>query len=238
MTSSEKRPRLGYIIGSHVVYGKAVSRLLRSMSYSPIDLSSIIVQVNGSGVEHTQCIDGVRHYYMQGEVTSHFLSMVKFEIGKELDIHYWMYLNCTSECGLKFKELAEAGFNPDADATLAGGVLPLAACSECKHGRAINDLAVYRYEYLLSEMKSIEELGNANTHDIYHHWEGYLYGRAPVQAQYPKLDYHIDRGNLRDVYNTGILRATEYFAAVDLHRYKRNFGQLSDKPGEYDRAHL
>lgn len=219
------KPRLGYLINSHVMYQHAaIPTLLESMALCGIRNEDIMVNVNGSGRSRCIMTQGVMFCFVQGEMASAFTALVNEEIGEKLGIQHWMLLNCTSKCGPRFKELAEAGFNPDADATLAGALLPIGP-SGGKHGRAINDLAVYRYDYLLTIKEKINSVVDATMLDVILDLEGWYFAHAPNQAFYPQLGYQLDT-TPRDVYGSGSQRAVEYYPGLDLYRFKRNYGQL------------
>lgn len=210
--------RLGYLIGSHVVYQHgAVPILLASMIESGVSQESIVVIVAGSGIEHVAKEHGVRFFYVTGETTHPFRGWRRSEARHDFD--YWFYLDSTSRCGPRFHELAEAGLNEHADATRAGVTLSLTHYGGTD-GRAINNLAAYKTTYLESYLtgQSILDSSDINA-------EGIVYAHAPKQAQYPNIGLVV--GNVVDVYGTGVCRSEEYYTAVDLHRYKKNFGQLT-----------
>ena len=214
---------VGYLVGSHVIYSKPLAILLESMvELNKIEPSKIAVVVNGSWKEHSFTECGIRYFYRQREFVSHFAPLVNFELGESMGCSHWFYLNCTSRCGPRFRELVESGFRLDADATLAGSLLPITS-SGGTDGRAINDLAMYRYDYLARDRDKINDMYHmGNNHAI---WEGILYAHAPKQAHYPRID-HIVSGP-SDVYGAGTPRITEYYPGIDWYRYKKNWGQLT-----------
>jgi len=129
---------VGYLIGSHVAYNHTCLPVLFN-SMHDIDSNRIVVVTNGSSVEHDFVQMGTRMIFRKPEASSHFIPVVEMDLGASMGITHWFYLNCTSRCGPRFKELVEGGFNPDADCTLAGAILPLG--SRGNDGRAMNDLA-------------------------------------------------------------------------------------------------
>lgn len=197
--------------------------LLESMiNLNGIEPARIAVVVNGSWKEHWFIDNGIRFYFRQREFVSHFAPLVNFELGEEMKCSHWFYLNCTSRCGPQFKELVEVGFNSEADATLAGSRIPITS-SGGTDGRAINDLAMYRYDYLMRDRDKINHMDNmGSNHEI---WEGILYAHAPKQAHYPRIDHSISGPS--DVYGAGTQRITEYYPGIDWYRYKKNWGQLA-----------
>lgn len=230
---------LGYLIGSHVVYQhRALPRLLESMLAVGIDPAAIVVNVNGSTRRHAVRMDGVWFQFVTGDEESHLRILVdsRCDYIQKTGIRHWLFLNCTSRCGPRFKELAEAGFDPDADATLAGAALPLGETGG-NWGRAINDLAVYSADYLYSIPEATWNLWDTSEPGFrITDLEGYCFAHAPRQAAYPVLGYTLDRRRREDVYGTGVLRATEYYPGLDWYRYKKNFGQLG--AGQYQLAEM
>lgn len=215
---------VGYLIGSHVCYqSKALPMLLASLrtdQMAGIEPERIVVAVNGAGKPHVQTVDGVRMRYQVGEMACPLAALLNENFGCD----YWFFLNVTSRAGPRFRELVEAGYDPEADATLAGALLNNGP-SGGKHGRAINDMCMYRLAYLQSVRDKIESVKDAPISEHIDDLEGWFYAHAPKQAQYPDLGYELNQVK-SDVYGTGTMRATEYFPAVDLIRWKRNFGQL------------
>lgn len=223
---------VGYLVGSHVIYSKPLAILLESMiALNKIEPSKIAVVVNGSWTEHAFMENGVRFYYRQREFVSHFAPLVNFELGEVMDCSHWFYLNCTSRCGPRFKELVESGFNSDADATLAGSRLPITS-SGGTDGRAINDIAMYRYDYLMQGRDKINDMYHMGNHHAI--WEGILYAHAPRQAHYPMIDYQSTGPT--NIYGAGTPRITEYYPGIDWYRFKKNWGQLTD--GTFEMARI
>ncbi len=218
---------VGYLIGSHVSYAPALVMLLDSMDAIGIDRGHILIVVNGSGKEPP--VDDGRHWrYSSEEKLTPFATFVNDGTVSSLGIEYWFFLNCTTRCGPRFKELVESGFDPLADATVAGGLLPLGSRGGTD-GRAINDLAMYRYSYLIN--------GKAKINGIYIDdlsWEGVFYAHAPKQAHYPVIGNEVTGPT--DVYGTGTMRITEYYPGIDLYRFKKNWGNL--RVGHYQLAAL
>lgn len=226
---------VGYLVGSHVVYQhECLPTLLDSMKANGIDLSKVVVTVNGSNQEHEFTQRGIMFVFQKPELASHFIPVVKLDLGRKCGITHWFYLNCTGRCGPRFKELVEAGFDPEADATIAGPWIPVNGRGT--GGRAINDLCMYRHDYLMSQKVEIMSQYNMTVLQSICEYEGLLYALAPKQASYPNNSYHTDVPAV-DVYGTGTPRITEHFPAVDWHRYKKNWGQL-DATGAYKMARL
>lgn len=226
--------QVGFLIGSHVVYQhECLPTLLDSMRVNGIDLSRVVVCVNGSGIEHEFVQRGTTFIFRKPEESSHFAPVVDLDLGARLGITHWFYLNCTGRCGPRFKELVEAGYNPEADCTVAGPIV--AVSSRGNGGRAINDLCMYRHDYLMSQKDTILGMTEMSTPHAHAEIEGVLYALAPKQAEYPNVSYHTDTPPM-DIYGTGTPRITEHFPAVDWHRYKKNWGQLHG--GTYKNARL
>lgn len=220
------RPRLGYLIGSHVAYQHAaLPKLLDSMTAVGIDLASVVVHVNGSAKPRVCRLFGAWLFFHTAEHASPFVSLLDHNCREKTGVEHWLFLNCVSKCGPRFRELAEAGFDPEADATLAGDALWKEAATG-RLGPAINDLAVYRYGYLETQRPLIDAMEHASMRELIEWHEGRLFAMAPRQAAYPRCGYELNRQGW-DVYGSGHLRAMEYYPGLDLWRYKKNFGQIS-----------
>lgn len=226
--------RIGYIIGSHVVYNHvALPILLDSMfNLNGIDRSAVVVTTNGSTREHDQAQAKTRYIFRKEDAASHFTPVVCMNLGKEMGITHWFYLDCTSRCGPRFRELVEGGFDRDADCTLAAVLIPLA--SRGSEGRAMNNLCMYSHEYLMAQKDEIMSQRDFSSSTSAVRLEGELFALAPRKARYPNLEYTIKAA--ADIYDTGTPRITEYHGAVDLFRFKKNWGQFVG--GEYEAARL
>lgn len=224
--------RIGYVVGSHVIYNhKALTILLESLiGLNQVDPACVVVAVNGARREHRFRESGVHFYFGTKEIGCHLAPLVNYQLGRELGIDYWFYLNCTSRCGPRFKDLVESGYDPEADATVAGLLLSLSSTGGVD-GRAVNDLAMYRYDYLMANRDKINSMETMSIPQAIE-FEGTLYAHAPRQAHYPNLSYTISP-EAEDIYGTGTLRRTEYFPAIDWFRFKKNWGQM---PPGYDPA--
>lgn len=224
---------VGFIVGSHVVYQhECIPTLFDSMDRNDIASNRIVVCVNGSGVEHEFVQHGTTFIFRKPEELSHFAPIVDLDLGTRLGITHWFYLNCTGFCGPRFKELVEGGYNPDAHCTVAGPMVLVA--SRGRGGRPINDLCMYRHDYLMMQKELICSLNEMSTPHAHSEIEGVLFALAPKQAEYPNVAYYTDLPS--DIYGTGTPRITEHFPAVDWHRYKKNWGQLHG--GTYKNARL
>lgn len=226
--------RIGYIIGSHVVYNHvALPTLLTSMTgLNSVDPRAIVVVTNGSTREHDFVQGQTRYIFRKEDAASHFIPIVGMDLGNEMGITHWLFLNCTSRCGPRFRELVEAGIDAEADVTLAGALIPLA--SRGSQGRAINDLCVYSHEYLMAQKDEIMGQTDFASDHAVRELEGVLFAIAPKKARYPDLSYTISEPS--DIYDTGTPRITEYFGAIDWFRFKKNWGQFVG--GEYEAARL
>lgn len=220
--------QIGYLVGSHVVYNHgALPELLSSMYRVGIDAKKIVVIVNGSSQPHEMNYWGSLFIFRKQEWPPHFAPIVDLDLGTRMGVTHWFYLNCTSRCGPKFKELVEVGFNPDMDATAAGPLIPVN--TRGSGGRAINDLCMYRHDYLMSQKEEIHREESATSiSQLIVDCEGLLYALAPKQAQYPNHNSYNTLYPPTDIYGTGVPRITEYFGAIDWYRFKKNWGQLGD----------
>jgi len=193
----------------------------------------IVVVVNGALSKRKLIQDNTLYCFEPHDAACHFRPIVSDGIAEATGITHWFLVNGTSTCGSAFKDLVESGFDPDADATVAGTLLPLNDCGG-RGGRAINDLAMYRHDYLVSQSEWI--LGKTEwrtQHDILN-TEGWLYANAPKQAEYPNVSMQ-EQGTINR-YGTDIERVVEYYPAIDWYRYKKNHGHLLG--GSYDAGAL
>lgn len=214
---------IGYIITSYVPHHQGiVAMLLPSMLACGIKPEQIVFAVNGSAEPHSFVEHGIHYVFQTGNFYSrHFKPAI--ELTKGMGVTHWFAVNGTSKCGPRFRELVEGGFDPEADATVAGGLLPMVG-GPGSGGRAINDLAMYRSDYLASKAQWLTDMEKATWRDLIFFCEGALYAMAPKQAQYPKIGW-IGTG-ISDVYGRGTPRLTEYYDGIDWYRYKRNWGQM------------
>lgn len=220
-----------YLVGSHVAHNHAIlPPLLKSMEQCGIDRDHILVVVNGCGREIRFTQNGVSFWFQAGDGRSHFLPTRQFD-----GPTHWFFINGTSLCGPRFRELVESGYDPKADATRAGRLLPQGKYG--RNGRAINDLAMYRADYLKSDIaESMMLMAGASSgtqHEI-ENVEGSLFSVAPTQASYPDCSHTVSGPT--DHYLTGTPRITEYYPGIDWFRFKKNWGQL--RAGEYDKLKL
>jgi hypothetical protein len=219
-------PRIGYLIGSHVAYQhNALPHLLNSI-LPQIERDRIVIVVNGSAEtrEYQDGYNGLHWCFATQEAASHFNPIADHK-WRSRGFTHWFYLNCTSWVGPDFRQLVESGFDPNAHATLAGGLLPIPRSGRGKQGRAINDLAMYRDDYLFSMRGEIAKMTDWRCDDGVFEWEGLLYALAPKQAHYPSLGHAVM--GMHDLYNTGTMRIIEYYPGIDLFRAKSNWGQIN-----------
>lgn len=225
--------KIGYIIGSHVVYNHiALPILMDSMFSYGIDRSAVVVNTNGSTREHDHVHGKTRYIFSKEDAASHLTPIVSKDLGTEMGITHWFYLDCTARCGPRFKELVESGFDPEADCTLAAVLIPLA--SRGSEGRAMNNMCMYSHAYLMAQKDEIMSQRDITSCPNAVHLEGELFAIAPKKARYPNLGYTVKEAS--DIYDSGTPRITEYHHAVDLFRFKKNWGQFVG--GEYEAARL
>lgn len=215
--------RIGYWIGSHVLHNHIATVQLIStlVCNNKIEPERIAVLVNGAQRSYDQCVFGTHYFFRPADNRHHLAYCAEEGWGAKLGITHWFFLNCTSRAGQCFRYLVEAGFDPKAEATSATKYV-------LQGNRPINDLAMYSAAFLERIKTQVGHLVCSGKEAIDH--EGYIFSLAQTKTFYPKCDYQIK--GMTDVYGTGLMRRTEYFPAVDLYRYKKNWGQ--QVPGEYD----
>jgi hypothetical protein len=220
---------IGYLISSHVAQNHVIiPPLLSDLTEQGIAPERILVVVNGATTPHCLTVRGVRFVFQQPDFASHFEPATEQE-----GFSHWFFINGTSRCGPRFRELVESGFDPEADCTRAGGLLILG--KRGRTGRLINDLGMYRHDYLCRRLDIIREATETNhTQHGIEEVEGVLFALAERQAEYPITHHTVDGPS--DVYGTGTPRITEHYPGINWYRYKKNWGQL--RAGTYNAAQL
>lgn len=214
---AEPAMKIGYLISSQVFQNHAIiPPLLESLWQAGVQPEQVLVSVVGSEQPYRYTQRGVRFFFAPGNFTSHFLATLE-----EPETH-WFFINGTSRAGPKFKELVEGGFNPDVDVTLAGGTLVPGKISP--FGRAINDLAMYRADFLRSKTDYLKTVQFATLDELIQDHEGALFAMSQRQAVYPRIGW--ETSPPQDIYGTGTPRITEYYPGIDWYRYKKNWGQI------------
>lgn len=218
--------KVGYLISSHVLqHHIATPPLLDSLLIAGVEPEQIVVHVNGSAQPHEQTCRGVRYVFQQPEFNSSFEAVLLWDWG----FTHWFAINGTSRAGMEFRKRVEKGFDAAADVTLAGSLLILG--HRGSEGRAMNDLGMYRDDYLRGQADLIHEMSATNgSQYAIEEMEGVLYAVAQRRAKYPVRDVKVDM-DARDIYQTGTPRITEYYPGIDWYRFKKNWGQL--RGGEY-----
>ena len=87
---------------------------------------------------------------------------------------------------------------------------------------AQTELGAYSLEFLRAQRDWIMQWVDVDVVTNAHH-AGELFSRASQRALYGEGRYDIQPA--QDVYGTGTMRITEYYPALDLWKYKSNWGQ-------------
>lgn len=214
--------KVGYWISSHVLQHHVASPILvQSLLACGIDPNVIVFCVNGAVTSNAMTCHRVRHLFRSPDDWQHLYYLASEGWGKKLGVTHWFFLNGTSRCGPEFKRLVETGFDPECDAVSAAGLIPLHGKGH--GGRAMNDLAMYRNDYLTGIISDLLKMRCAGTQAIFDD-EGLAYALAPKQGFYPIVERKVSGPS--DIYGTGTPRITEYFTGIDWYRYKKNWGQM------------
>ena len=213
--------RVGYIVATHVAYQKSRAVLLASMAACGIEKERIAIASNGEDEHACRTEDGIVFCRQPGRFPCQFAPVVRYKLGAVMGITHWFYLNCVSRCGPWFRQLVEAGFRPEVDATLASGYW----LGSAERDRANIDLAMYRDDFLMRIADFILSIKDMTYPDD---MEGAVFQQAATKAEYPQIgDETLGPPSGRDIYGEGVLRQTRYFPGVDLYRYVKNWGQFN-----------
>jgi hypothetical protein len=198
-----------YVISSNVRYESVtLPKLLGSMT--DINPFNILVVVGGADEPAEVMRNGVTFLYVQHN-SFDYTGLIEI-VEREIPSDWWFWLHDTCQCGPRFRELVEGNFDPDKDMT---------ALYATVHGYALCNLGMYRHSLLLQSKDYILSLKGIDKHNACLN-EGELYHREPgTKGIYPNsLLYHIGSSQ---VYRGEVPRLIEYYAAVDLYKFKANW---------------
>ena len=217
------KPRIAYLVSSHVVYAPiSLPKLLASLKQHNVPREDVFVIICESGLECVQ--QGPQctfwHVPYNVQVSSVFIEAVNPEREEALkDYDYIFLLVCTSEIGPDFYKLTQ----DITDAYDVWGASPFPS-----HGPNATqcDFGAYRLAYLRSDRAYIQKWhGCGDSYAI--HNEGITMQRAPTKTYYPCVGPTMVQtvGIPRDYYGVGAVRITEHYRAIDLYKHKSNWGQ-------------
>lgn len=200
-----------YLISSHVRYAPfTLPRLLASMS--DVEPDRIFPFIGGADNEATQTLAGVRCFLVPHNSYDYTALVGLLDLGLESD--WWFWLHDTCQCGPRFRELAEAQFDPAADMT-AAYLHPM--------GGAQSNLGMYRHALFTRHRESILTLRDCSKQAACEA-EGFAWKwRLGAGSVYPNA--RCLNPAVENVYGLGTPRLVEYYTAVDLYKFKANWGQ-------------
>jgi hypothetical protein len=218
---------IAYSISSHVMYSPlTLPILLPSMIESGIPNSLIHVWVCGANAKATlvtKC--GILHFVThQSRGFTAFIEPVQEKFG----YNWWFLMNDTMKVGPLFGQLSQQLDETKdciAASTLAKAPYPMP-------DRCQTDLGAYKQSFLNSQKEWILQFINVSEVKNAKH-EGELYSRCPPEKRgiYGSGDYVRTEFPV-DIYGAGIKRLVEYYPALDMYKYKSNWGldEHNEKP--------
>lgn len=201
---------IGYAISTNVEYlDVTVPRLIQSLYRAGIAPDEIAVFVGrASAYETVEHEDGYNEYYFPWGAWEYTALIGATMV--ELPYSHIFLLHDTCEVGEAFRRKIVWNTNKDADITTTNNAL-------CNFG-------AYRVDFLKSVSRYLNDLINCDKYTAIQH-EGLLYRRRMgVTDEYPCYGAECEIIGERDVYGQGVPRIIEYYPAIDLYKYKANFG--------------
>lgn len=213
--------RMAYIVSSHITYTSiSLPRLLESMRRHGVPKEDVFVVVTESGRDIVQKGPACTFWYVTHNSLnfSPYVEAINPERQAVLSNYdYMFFLMCTTEVGPSFVALTNA-FQGTPDAIGAhrfnGG------------DKAQCDFGAYKLSYVRSQEQMIRETylncsGEANIH-----YEGCMALYAPERQFYPCEGPSMEKiAEPQDIYGVGTPRITERYHAIDVTKYKANWGQ-------------
>jgi len=199
---------IGYIISSNIRYQKPLEKLLNSMISYGVKPANIFVAVGGSEVDRT-VIDG--RWYERSHNSFDYTGLIELILHTPDFPEYIMTLQDTTEFTEHTHDLILNGINVENDGTAVYG-------GQC-------NLVVYRYSYLLEQRDYIlSHRDMSKLHSI--QTEGELWRMIPDNKRGHYNNSTMDVLSYEFYpYGTGIPRIVERYNAIQLLKYKANYGQ-------------
>lgn len=215
------KAKIAYLVSSHFSYCTfAVPPLLQSMKESGVPASSIFVIVCGCVREFDVKTIMGNFWYVNHESRNFCTFVEAINPKREESLKDFSHVFClldTCKAGPRFAELTS-----DIDIELdAVGANPF-----CGFHKTQSDLGAYKIDYLKKRGSIISMFKNAPP-IVNFDYEGKMYEYAPTENRcfYGGIGGNQHYADAADVYGTGTLRLTEYYTAIDLYKYKSNWGQ-------------
>lgn len=128
---------------------------------------------------------------------------------KDLQGEAWFLLHDTCEAGSQFDSRVRDGYDPSVDMTVVRG-------GQC-------NISLYKHDLLMKYRDNLLRMQGLTKDAAVRH-EGYFFrSNACTWKPYPGDELEI-LGE-KDVYGNGVPRQINYLHAVDLYKYKANWGQ-------------
>jgi hypothetical protein len=213
--------RMAYVVSSHITYtAHSVPRLLASMQRWGVPKDDVFVVVTDSGREIVQKGPACTFWYVTHNSLnfSPYVELVNPAREKVLaEYDYVFFLMCTTEVGPRFVELTNS-FQGSPD-VVGGHRFNGSERAQC-------DFGAYKISYVRSQERLIRETYLNCTGEVNIQFEGCMALYAPVRQFYPWEGPTMEKvAEPQDVYGVGTPRITERYHAIDVTKYKANWGQ-------------
>lgn len=205
-----------YIISSHVRYASfTLPRLLTSMNN--IDPDDVFVALGGADRSEQRASDHATVFAVNHN-SFDYTGIIEV-IERELAGDWWFWMHDTCECGPEFRRLVEGNCDPTKEMTVV----------YVESNRNLCNFGLYNSALLHRHAGYFRSLKNLSKQEAISH-EGALYrDDLGTKAIYPNSGYHVI--GHRDIYQNGTQRMIEHYSAVDLFKFKGNWGATG--PGSY-----
>jgi len=214
---------LAYLVSSHFSYAAlTLPRLLPSMKRAGIPRENIFVVICGCRRDFDMAGPDCTFWFVRHE-SRNFCTFVE-AINPARDLAAFDHVFClldTCEAGPRFGKLS-ADFDRSLDAIAAHPLM--------KERLAMSDLGAYSLSHLRQQSILIETFCDAEP-QVNYDYEGKLFSLAKKRAFYGDDGGRSIVAEAADVYGTGSQRITEHYTAVDLYKFKSNWGQNKDAAG-------
>lgn len=214
---------LAYLVSSHFSYSMlTLPKLLPSMRRAGIPRENIFVIVCGCRRDFDMAGPDCTFWFVRHE-SRNFCTFVE-AVNPARDLSRFDHVFClldTCEAGPRFGKLS-ADFDRSLDAVAAHPLM--------EERLAMSDIGAYSLAHLRSQAGLIDTFCDAEI-QVNYDFEGKMFGLAERRAFYGGDGGRKIYADPADIYGTGTLRITEHYTAVDLFKFKSNWGQNRDAAG-------
>lgn len=204
---------IGYIVSTNIMYmDVTLPKLLASMEKIGIPHSDVVIFVGRHGHYLDKRLDHCyRHVYLPYGGFEKTALIGATEV--DLPFSHAFLLHDTCVVGERFHERIQNGTNLDADVTSTNN--------------ALCDFGAYRVAFLKHIAPYLHRLKDMTKHTAIAE-EGAIYRQhMGITAEYPHNGRECEIIGHADPYKTGVARMIEYYPAIDMYKYKANYGQTN-----------